>query len=108
MQPNTILQGERMIDWSKITPRESTVIGQIVRRAMEHPEIAKHTCPHDLQMDISAAHLDIPLKLEELLEIDDGNFFHDVAGIMRHLNRMTGKLEDCFVPRLSAPEGEGV
>jgi hypothetical protein len=51
-------------------------------------------------MDITACHLNgCPLRLGELLGADDANFAHDVFGIRRHLNRETGKLEDCFCPR---------
>lgn len=56
----------------------------------------------DILMDIDACHSNgNPLKLEELLKSDDGNFAHDVFGIRQHINRKTGKLEDCFVPRYS-------
>ncbi len=54
-------------------------------------------------MDISATHVNgCPLKLAELRDADDFNFSHDVFGIRRHLNRETGQLEDCFLPRFSA------
>jgi hypothetical protein len=53
-------------------------------------------------MDIDACHSNgCPLKLEELLKADDYNFGHDVFGIRRHMNRETGKLENCFLPRYS-------
>jgi len=56
--------------------------------------------PMSLHMDITACHLNgCPLKLQKLLEADDFNFAHDVFGIQRHINRRTGKLEDCFLPR---------
>lgn len=50
-------------------------------------------------MDILATHNAMPLDLSRLLAADDGEFAHDVFGIRRHLNRDTGQLEDCFVPR---------
>jgi hypothetical protein len=53
----------------------------------------------DADMDITFAHEDCPMRLEELLAADDGNFGHDVFGIRRHLNRESKKLEDCFCPR---------
>lgn len=55
-----------------------------------------------LFMDITAAHNTCPLKLDELLEADDATFAHDVWGIHRHIDRKTGELGDCFVPRLAA------
>ena len=37
---------------------------------------------------------------EELLKADDETFFHDCNGIFANINRETGKLERCFVPRV--------
>ena len=57
----------------------------------------------DAMMDIEACHSNgCPLRLNELLATDDGNFGHDVFGIRRHLDRETGKLGGCFLPRFSA------
>jgi hypothetical protein len=52
-------------------------------------------------MDIEAVDDSIGLRLDELLNSDIGNFAHDIGGIRRHLNRETGELEDCFVPRFA-------
>ncbi|WP_418131438.1 hypothetical protein [Variovorax sp. 278MFTsu5.1] len=59
--------------------------------------------PLSLHMDLTACHANgCPLKLKELLETDDFNFTHDVFGISRHLDRGTGKLTQCFLPRFAA------
>lgn len=42
-----------------------------------------------------------PVDLQRLLEADDGNFAHDAFGIARHLDRDTGELTDCFLPRFT-------
>lgn len=55
----------------------------------------------DAFMDIMYCHESCPLDLDGLATADDSNFIHDVFGINRHLNRNTGKLEDCFLPRYS-------
>jgi len=52
-------------------------------------------------MDLTAVHEKQPLRLADLLAADQFNFVHDVAGIARHLNRNTGKLES-FSPRFTA------
>ena len=53
-------------------------------------------------MDITACHCNgCPLKLAELEKADDGNFSHDIFGIRRHIDRRTGELGDCFLPRFS-------
>jgi hypothetical protein len=38
--------------------------------------------------------------------IDDANFTHDVFGIRKYLNRETGELTMCFVPRYTAAAEE--
>lgn len=55
----------------------------------------------DAQMDVTACHLNgCPLLLAELAEAADNfDFIHDVFGIRRHLDRETGELTDCFLPR---------
>jgi hypothetical protein len=56
----------------------------------------------DLEMDIQVAHSNgNPLDFKKLLSFDDVNFLHDIDGIRRNLNRETGELEDCFLPRCS-------
>ncbi len=55
-----------------------------------------------LQMDITACHLNgCPLKLKDWLKADDFNFLHDISGISRNINRYSGKLTNCFLPRFS-------
>jgi len=54
----------------------------------------------DLRMDLTACHLNgCPLQLDDLLGAEDSDFAHDVFGIVCNLNRKTGRLENCFVPR---------
>ncbi len=56
----------------------------------------------DFEMDITACHANgNPLRLADLLEADDFNFSHDVFGIYRHLDRVTGELMNHFRPRHS-------
>lgn len=87
-----------------ITARERRTIAAIVKRAMKMAEEAGHPrdCK-DMQMNLAATHCNgNPLRLDDLLQADDFNLAHDVFGIERHLDRTTGKLTDCFVPRFSA------
>jgi hypothetical protein len=56
-----------------------------------------------MTMDLTACHANgCPLKLEELLAAEPFDFSHDVFGIRRHLNRETGELGGCFLPRFAA------
>ncbi len=57
----------------------------------------------DAMMDIDACHCNgNPLRMGDLLVADEFNFAHDIFGIRANLNRHTGQLENCFVPRFSA------
>lgn len=91
-----------------VSREESLLIDKIARRgvlfAAERGSRVKFM---DLCMDICAAHANgNPLRLQELLDADDVNFGHDVFGIRRYIDRNTGKLVDCFVPRFSARSEE--
>ncbi len=85
-----------MISQPKTTKEEFELIAEIVNRALPRLEDVKRL---DLMMDIEFAHADIPIKLEELATAPEGSFMHDVTGIIQHMDRDTGKLGDCFVPR---------
>jgi len=92
-----------MINW-KTTKRENELIVKIAKRANTMAkEIDVKYSIMDINMDITATHLNgCSLKLKELLEADNFNFAHDIFGIYRHINRVTGKLGNCFLPRYAA------
>lgn len=83
------------------TKEECKVISEIVARAWETVKpIYKDRMT--LFMDIEAVHSNgFPLDLNKLLLFDDGNFYHDIYGIAKHLDRNDGTLKDCFLPRCS-------
>ncbi len=87
----------------KVTKAEAVTIGRIVRRAAAfHPDDAM-----TISMDVTACHANgCPLDLEKLLDAPDFDFAHDVMGIRRHIDRKTGKLGGCFVPRCAADQEE--
>lgn len=58
-------------------------------------------------MDLAAANGvngNSPIDLDTLLVSSDFDFSHDVFGIMRHMDRETGKLGGCFLPRCARRE----
>ncbi len=86
-----------------VSKEDFELISQITKRALNKIEIRNATDRVCLQMDITAVHNNgNPLKLNDLLNANDFNFFHDVAGIIKNINRSTGKLENYFLPRFSA------
>lgn len=90
----------------KVTKSEAALIRQIADRA--NREIFK---PHRIEQTILDTTMDLratvaqgcSLKLEELLNADATNFTHDICGIRCHLDRSTGFLGDCFLPRFAVP-----
>lgn len=91
------------LNWSA-TKEEFEIICKIADR-ME--DVAQAHIPinrMDFMMDVEAVHCNgCPLDLKKWLETPKTfNFWHDVAGITRHINRKTGRLKDCFVPRFAA------
>ena len=52
-----------------------------------------------LHMDLAAVNATCPMDGEKLLSFPDGDFAHDIVGINNNINRITGELQNCFVPR---------
>lgn len=88
----------------KVTKDEAKTIINIAQRAHAMAkEVGFDYSVMDADMDVTACHANgCPLKLSELASADNFNFAHDVFGIRRHINRETGELENCFLPRFAA------
>ncbi len=90
-----------MINW-KVKTEDYEIIVKIVDRvkALTHAREYLSYPAIDCEMDLIACHMNgMPLKLEEMLAMPEGDFVHDVWGILKHINRQTGQIENCFVPR---------
>jgi hypothetical protein len=82
--------------------RETALLTEIVNRAEKLSRRFKQpTVRATIVLDLVMAHRMQPLDLELLLAADDVNFAHDVFGIMRHIDRKSGAMRDCFVPRFA-------
>lgn len=55
----------------------------------------------DVRMTVSAvvAQKQVPLDLDALEQSNEFDFLHDMSGMHRHMDRTTGLLRDCFLPR---------
>lgn len=96
------------VQFAKLTPKEHAALVKIVDRAVDM--FRRHDTPRDridIVMDLEVTHATCPLRLEELVEAGDFDFAHDIYGITRHLNRETGELENCFLPRFALPPEKG-
>ena len=92
----TIKTMKHTISWSGLNGDDEAYIKAIALRAQRDLKLNRL----DTLMDVTATHLNgCPLRLEELLEADAFNFVHDIIGIRNNLNRDTGKMENCFLPR---------
>lgn len=90
-----------------VSSEEGKTIGKIVTRArkMYAEAHGENLDRLGVEMDITACHANgTPLRLQELLDADAFNFAHDVFGIRRHIDRSTGKMLNCFVPRFAREE----
>ena len=95
-------EGEQMN--STNDPTTIATIHAIAKRAAEFHHTHGGSYPVlDATMDLDACHSNgCALDLDALLEADQANFTHDVCGIRAHLDRDTGQLVDCFLPRYAA------
>lgn len=84
----------------KATKEEHELISKCVDRALKvNPALDRLS----LNMDLTATHSNgCPMDFQKLLDAPPFDFSHDVAGIMRHIDRNTGELTRCFRPRCAA------
>lgn len=93
------------IDFGKITKRDLTMICEIAEAYTQRMKTNRDRL--DIEMDLCCVHISgTPLRLLDMLAAARNqdhmvffNVIHDVNGIGAHLNRKTGELEDCFLPR---------
>ncbi len=80
------------------TKKESLLIQRIVERDEKLLQLDRL----EITMDLTAVHLNgCPLQLQEMLDGSDFDLVHDIDGIHNRLDRSTGKLTQCFLPRYS-------
>lgn len=100
----TVRQKDDLVSF-EVSRDESKIITAIAQRAVAMA--AAHGIDYrfmDAEMDITATHANgCKLRLQDLASADGLNFAHDIFGIRRHLDRETGKLTDCFLPRFARP-----
>lgn len=61
----------------------------------------------DWAMSVSAGHIACPVDLEGLYAAREFDFVHDVAGINKNLNHLTGNLDNSFIPRYAIKNRKG-
>jgi hypothetical protein len=107
-----------MIKWNefKTTKEDYELISKIADRFINHTYnnlmLQNNQLPYQLDkmalswhwilsMDLECAFNDVGLDLQRLLDAPMEDFIHDIGGILRNINRTTGKIDNCFLPRCS-------
>lgn len=81
----------------KISKKDHASVSIAVKRA---ERLFKKLDSLSTSMDLIACHANgCRLNFDKLLSFPDFDFMHDIGGIGRHLNRETGELMNCFLPR---------
>jgi hypothetical protein len=92
-----------ILDW-KTSKEDTLVITKIARRAIDDGVTDDDMLT--VSMDLTAVHLSVGLELANLLAAPADEFRHDIEGIQENINRRTGELAGCFVPRYATPQAE--
>lgn len=86
------------------TQEETTLIAEIAKRAKK--ELGEKDIVNTM-MNITATHCNgCRLDLQKLLDFDTSNFAYDIYGIEKHIDKNTGELTRCFLPRCAAKDIE--
>lgn len=85
------------------TPEERELVRKIIERA-EQEDLFGGYDRESLEMDLIATHANgCPIDFNKLLQAGRFDFTHDIAGIVRHLDRRSGELTRFFRPRCALP-----
>jgi len=85
----------------QLSERDTELIVKIADRAQALAYLLDAEIPDRIKLivNLAMAHRHMPLDLFMLLSAPDTDFVHDVWGILRHIDKETGAMRDCFVPR---------
>lgn len=75
-----------------------TIIKIVARAEKMEIDIGSHVTKI---LDMENARKQFHLRLDDMLAADDLDFAHDFTGIQASINRITGRIENCFVPRFA-------
>lgn len=93
------------VQFARFTQEEQQAVAEIISRAAKLFAMAGQRLDRtSLEMDLAAVHAHTPLRLADLAVASDINLAHDVVGIMRNIDRSTGRLANHFLPRFTAPQ----
>lgn len=82
----------------EVTDEEVKLIDEILSRADKMDLFIEDETSHWLDLVATNAN-GCKLNFKRMLNADDFNFVHDFCGIFKNIDRHTGKLKNCFLPR---------
>lgn len=82
-----------------LTKEQYQLIHEIVQRAQKMGICVRAIGTAFMDMECAAQTFN--LRLKEMLNADETNFIHDFVGIANHINRLTGRFTEGFVPRFA-------
>ena len=91
-----------MVRWNKATAQISLLADVAAKRALKIAHDSRAETKLSMMavvMDLTAVAIEEQVCLNTLCSFSDGDFGHDVFGIMRFIDRDTGKLTQGFFPR---------
>jgi hypothetical protein len=89
-----------------ISYKDLVLIERIAKRAEPKRKVFTPNYEYaQLLKDLTVCHVTIyKFRLDEFLAAYESDFWHDIVGIYRHLNRTTWQLENGFVPRFAVTQ----
>lgn len=92
-----------MVNWNA-PEGDIRLAGQVANRAVKvWREMGRELDYQQISLDLVACHANgCPMDFAAMLAAGESDFVHDIAGIQRHIDRETGQLRDCFLPRFAA------
>lgn len=88
------------------TKKEHKLIDEIVERAVKEKVLIRRRPSKfnedkmTLRMDLDAINSNgTKLDFDKLLNFPEFDFMHDITGIQKHIDRLTGELRNHFLPR---------
>ena len=83
------------------TDKELLLVNQIIKRAREENVINNSERQHYIMNLIAANANGCPIDFEKLLNAPPFDFKHDIYGIEKNIDKKTGEIKNCFLPRCS-------
>ena len=101
-------QHARRVNQSMVSYNVSKRDARLIRKIVQRAVLECGSDESELWTVITEVHANgCQLRLRGLLYAKKFDFLHDITGILANINRKTGKLRNCFLPRYAKGKEEG-